>query len=180
MRTFTGVMIGALVLSVGIASGSAQAPRQPILLDTDVVSLLMKGYLEPAASGLDAYDWCLSYITVGELAKGITMANWGLRRWTELSDWLGHVVIVPSDLAAWITPVSYITLVAVTLLLTLLKGWVRLVVLVPTLYLAAFVWENVMLAKPEPTRYIVLGALLIALMIARPNGILGERRVEIV
>ena len=48
------------------------------------------------------------------------------------------------------------------------------------LYLATFVWENVMLAEPEPTRYIVLGALLIALMIARPNGILGERRVEIV
>ena len=72
--------------------------NNPILLDTDVVSLLMKGYLDPAASGLDAYDWCLSYITVGELAKGITMANWGLRRWTELSDWLGHVVILPIDL----------------------------------------------------------------------------------
>ncbi len=67
-----------------------------------------------------------------------------------------------------------------TLLLTVLRGWVRYAVLVPTLYLAAFVWENVMLAEPEPTRYIVLGALLIALMIARPNGILGERRVEIV
>jgi ABC-type branched-subunit amino acid transport system permease subunit len=37
-----------------------------------------------------------------------------------------------------------------------------------------------MLAKPEPTRYIVLGALLIALMVLRPNGLLGERRVEIV
>ena len=36
----------------------------------------------------------------------------------------------------------------------------RLVVLVPVLYLAAFVWENVMLAKPEPTRYIILGVLL--------------------
>ena len=37
-----------------------------------------------------------------------------------------------------------------------------------------------MLAAPEPPRFIVLGALLIALMIARPNGVLGERRVEIV
>ena len=50
----------------------------------------------------------------------------------------------------------------------------------PTLYLAAFVWENVMLAKPEPARYIVLGLILIGLMILRPNGLLGERRVEIV
>jgi branched-chain amino acid transport system permease protein len=97
-----------------------------------------------------------------------------------LGDLANNWVIVPTTLAGWITPVSYISLVALTLLLTVLKGWARLVVLVPTLYLAAFVWENVMLAKPEPTRYIVLGALLIALMIARPNGILGERRVEIV
>ena len=50
----------------------------------------------------------------------------------------------------------------------------------PVLYLAAFVWENVMLAKPEPTRYIVLGLVLVALMVLRPNGLLGEKRVEIV
>jgi ABC-type branched-subunit amino acid transport system permease subunit len=62
----------------------------------------------------------------------------------------------------------------------MLKGRARLVALVPTLYLAAFVWENVMLADPDPARYIVLGLILIALMILRPNGLLGERRVEIV
>ena len=66
------------------------------------------------------------------------------------------------------------------LVLTLVRGLLRTVLLVPTLYLAAFVWENVMLPKPEPTRYIILGLLLIALMILRPNGLLGERRVEIV
>jgi ABC-type branched-subunit amino acid transport system permease subunit len=54
------------------------------------------------------------------------------------------------------------------------------VLLVPTFYAAAFVWENVMLGQPEATRYIILGLLLIALMILRPNGLLGERRVEIV
>ena len=37
-----------------------------------------------------------------------------------------------------------------------------------------------MLAKPEPTRYIILGVMLIALMIVRPSGLLGEKRVEIV
>ena len=89
-------------------------------------------------------------------------------------------MIVPEQLANWVAPVSYITLIVLVLVLTLLRGWARLVLLVPTIYLAAFVWENVMLAKPEPTRFIVLGALLIALMIARPNGLLGERRVEIV
>ena len=56
----------------------------------------------------------------------------------------------------------------------------RLALLVPVLYLAAFVWENVMIEQPEPTRYIILGVLLIALMILRPTGLLGEKRVEIV
>ena len=48
------------------------------------------------------------------------------------------------------------------------------------LFLNMTVRENVMLAKPEPTRYIILGVLLIALMIARPSGLLGEKRVEII
>lgn len=96
-----------------------------------------------------------------------------------VADWASHWVVVPTHLASWITSVSYISLIACALTLTLLRGWARLALLVPVLYLAAFVWENVMLAKPEPTRFIVLGLLLVALMIVRPNGLLGEKRVEI-
>jgi ABC-type branched-subunit amino acid transport system permease subunit len=91
-----------------------------------------------------------------------------------------HWVIAPSQLQRWIAPTSYIGVIAAVLLVTLLRGRLRYALLVPTLYLAAFVWENVMLAKPEPARYIVLGLILITLMILRPNGLLGERRVEIV
>jgi ABC-type branched-subunit amino acid transport system permease subunit len=69
--------------------------------------------------------------------------------------------------------------VSAVLLLTLVRGWLRIGMLVPTLYLAAFVWENVMLAKPEATRFIVLGSILVATMVARPSGLLGEKRVEI-
>jgi ABC-type branched-subunit amino acid transport system permease subunit len=93
---------------------------------------------------------------------------------------IAHWVVVPSHLASWVQPTTYIGVIGMTLVLSLLERRVRLVLLVPTLYLAAFVWENVMLANPEPMRYIVLGLILIALMILRPNGLLGERRVEIV
>jgi branched-chain amino acid transport system permease protein len=91
-----------------------------------------------------------------------------------------HWVIAPSQLQRWISPTSYIGVIAAVLLVTMVRGRLRYTLLVPTLYLAAFVWENVMLAKPEPARYIVLGLILITLMILRPNGLLGERRVEIV
>ena len=95
-------------------------------------------------------------------------------------DWVASWVIVPEQLASWVAPVSYVGLIALVLFLTLLDGWARIAVLIPTLYLAAFVWENVMLQAPEATRYIILGALLVALMVLRPNGLLGEKRVEIV
>jgi len=73
-------------------------PDNPVLLDTDVLSLIMKGRLDPAESGLTEHTWCVSFVTVGELAKGVVMAGWGLREWTRLSDWLGDLVILPSDL----------------------------------------------------------------------------------
>ena len=107
--------------------------------------------------------------TAGQFEEGGRFAGWA-------SDW----VIVPTHLAGWVAPVTYIGLIGLGLLLTLVRGWTRIALLVPTLYLAAFVWENVMLLHPESTRYIVIGAMLVAMMVARPQGLLGEKRVEIV
>ncbi|MBM2821927.1 MAG: branched-chain amino acid transporter permease [Thermoleophilia bacterium] len=75
---------------------------------------------------------------------------------------------------------AYIALVALVLVSTTLKGVWRWIALVPTLYLAAFVWENVMSPQPDVTRFVLLGAMLVGVMVARPSGLLGERRVEIV
>ena len=97
-----------------------------------------------------------------------------------LDDVLSHWIIIPTHMATWVPPVSYVTLIALVLGLTLVHGWVRYTLLVPTVYLGTFVWENVLLAQPDATRYIVLGVMLIVLMIVRPNGLFGERRVEII
>ena len=97
-----------------------------------------------------------------------------------VANWLSRWVIIPSHLAQWVPPVSYGLMIVAVLALTQVTGWVRLSLLGPTIYLSAFVWENVMLDNPGPTRYIVLGVLLIVLMVLRPNGLLGERRVEII
>ena len=80
---------------------------------------------------------------------------------------------------AWLKAVAYISWSPCPLLTTSAR-LDALAVLVPTLYLAAFVWENVLAVQPEATRYILLGALLVVVMIVRPNGLLGEKRVEIV
>jgi ABC-type branched-subunit amino acid transport system permease subunit len=75
---------------------------------------------------------------------------------------------------------AYCGLVAAVLLLTLLRGWWRIAVLIPTLYLAALVWETIMVEQTAVARYILFGALLVALMQWRPQGLLGTPRVEIV
>jgi ABC-type branched-subunit amino acid transport system permease subunit len=81
----------------------------------------------------------------------------------------------PGDAAKW----AYVGLVAGILVLTLIRGWWRALALIPVLYLATFVWENLLAEQPAVTRLIVFGAMLIALMAARPQGLLGTARVEI-
>jgi ABC-type branched-subunit amino acid transport system permease subunit len=76
--------------------------------------------------------------------------------------------------------VAFIILVFVVLGLTLLRGWARYLAMIPTLYLAAFVWENRLVIEPSITRLILIGVILIVLMNARPQGLLGTSRVEIV
>ena len=61
-----------------------------------------------------------------------------------------------------------------------LNGWWRTLALVPTLYLTAVVWENVLAPNPAVTAEILFGVMLIVLMTVRPQGLLGKARVEIV
>ncbi len=75
---------------------------------------------------------------------------------------------------------TYVALIAAVLMLIRLRGWWRTLALPPTLYLVAMVWENVLVEQPAVTRLILFGVLLIVLMNARPQGLLGTPRVEIV
>jgi branched-chain amino acid transport system permease protein len=177
-----GVVVGAIFVSVMLELLREPSDSRVLFYAVVVVGLLavfrVSVKLAVVFGGLVAFG-----VVAHAIAAGIddTWVDGSVGdESSRLADWASEWVIVPTALASWIPPVSYISLVALVLLLTVLRGWVRIAVLVPTLYLAAFVWENVMLAKPEPTRYILLGAMLIGLMVLRPAGLLGERRVEIV
>ena len=66
------------------------------------------------------------------------------------------------------------------LVLTTVRPVIRNLLLIPTLYLGAFVWNTRLAAEPSVTRLILIGVILIVLMNVRPQGLLGTRRVEIV
>jgi len=93
---------------------------------------------------------------------------------------LEHWVLLPTHvnrIAGW----AYFALICAALVLTLIHGWWRTLALIPTLYLAAFVWENELVQQVSgATRLILLGALLVVIMNVRPAGIFGTSRVEIV
>jgi branched-chain amino acid transport system permease protein len=97
-----------------------------------------------------------------------------------LAHGVGSWVLLPSD-PKQIGNVAFGILIAALLGLTLLDGVWRTVALVPTIYLAAFVWENLLIQQTAgATRFLLLGALLVVLMNARPQGLFGTARVEIV
>lgn len=86
-------------------------------------------------------------------------------------------VVLPSDpeqIGNW----AFCGLVVGVLVLVRLKGRAQTIMLVPMLYLAAFVWENRLVSEPSITRQLLLGSLLIVMMISRPQGLLGKPRVE--
>jgi branched-chain amino acid transport system permease protein len=91
-------------------------------------------------------------------------------------------IVTPDGLPTGATGrLAYIGLVAAILALTLVRSrlW-RAVGLVPVLYLTACVWENLLLAQPAVARYVLIGAMLVALMAFRPQGLFGQQRVEVV
>ncbi|MFQ5812238.1 MAG: branched-chain amino acid ABC transporter permease [Anaerolineae bacterium] len=59
-----------------------------------------------------------------------------------------------------------------------LKGTARYILLVPTLYTLAFVWETRLVEEPSVTRMLIFGALLVLMMNYRPQGLFGERWVQ--
>lgn len=58
--------------------------------------------------------------------------------------------------------------------------WLRFALLIPTVYIMLFVWETRLSQEPSVSRLIFVGVLLVVMMINRPQGLLGTKRVEIV
>ncbi len=74
---------------------------------------------------------------------------------------------------------GYVLLICLLIALVQVKGRWRTILLVPAVWLGSFVWETKLAANPAITREIMIGAILIVMMNARPQGLLGSKRVEV-
>lgn len=71
---------------------------QPVILDTDVASLLHKRKLSgPLATRLIGRKPLITFVTYGELTKWMEIRHWGTRSRQELADWLADIPVLPGD-----------------------------------------------------------------------------------
>jgi hypothetical protein len=93
---------------------------------------------------------------------------------------LKHFVIVPAGSPLTYGNVLYIAAIVMLVAVVQLKGVRRLIAVVPTVYVGMCCWEARLTLDPGITAQIMIGAILIVTMAARPQGLLGSRRVEVV
>jgi hypothetical protein len=116
-------------------------------------------------------------LIVGAISSSATAGDSQSTGW--IHDLLHNWVIVPKNPTTF-GNIGFVVLVALLIGLVQVRGRWRTLTLVLTLYLSACVWEARLVTVPAVTRQILIGAILIVMMNARPQGLLGQRRVEVV
>jgi ABC-type branched-subunit amino acid transport system permease subunit len=175
-----GVIIGALVVNVSLevlrTPGHATDIFYVIVLATILVKLRPWRAVAVVLGGSLALGFALHAILESAWPRS-THGSPAIGGW--LGSFLDHWSFYPSNVTM-IAKVAYVLLILAVLGLTLLSGWWLWLALIPTINLAAFVWNNLLVTEPSITRLILIGVILIVLMNARPQGLLGTTRVEIV
>jgi ABC-type branched-subunit amino acid transport system permease subunit len=175
-----GVVVGAISIAVLLevlrSADDARIVVYAAVLIALVAWLRPWRHLAAVVGGLALFGLAVHTVAGVVWPRGVERAAFqgeGLMA-TVLDNWL----LLPSNPG---TPgnIGFVLLVAAVLALTQAPRAWRLVGLVPTLYLAAFVWENKLVFNPSITRFLLLGALLVVLMNLRPQGLFGTARVEI-
>ena len=177
--SIAGACVGALVLMV-IYDGLLRNPTYAgylfygLILLTLLVKLRPWRRLAAVLAATVALGFAAHAIAAAISARAVAGSPQSTGR---IASALHYWVIVPANpqtAGNW----GYVALVCLLIALVQVKGRWRTILLVPTLYLASFVWETRLSVEPAITRQILIGAILIVMMNARPQGLLGTRRVE--
>ena len=172
----SGALLGGVVVAVVQELLRSQGDASALFFGVTVVALLV--WLRPR--------WQAAAVLAGVLVLGFVahalagaVSSDAVGGSAALGAFGDHWLIVPEHpktFGNW----AFVATVLGAMGLSTLRGRRRLLALVPVLYLAALAWENRLIDEPSITRQILLGALLIVMMTARPHGLLGSRRVEVV
>jgi ABC-type branched-subunit amino acid transport system permease subunit len=187
MGSIAGPILGAIVINVSFQFLQPQNDHPEIkrwLFYGAIVLFvaLMKPWYRAVVvvAGTAAFGFAVHAIVSATAAASWTSgapSDAGSSLAKAIHDW---VIIPNTTVHGNFETIAYIALVAAVCVVRSVSGWWRTVALIPTLYLTAVVWENVLAPNPAVTAEILFGVLLIVIMTVRPQGLLGTARVEIV
>ncbi|HJQ77702.1 MAG TPA: branched-chain amino acid ABC transporter permease [Acidimicrobiia bacterium] len=123
-------------------------------------------------------------VVFGYVIRGAVLAIWdetilGTANDTLLSRLLDGWMLILGPAQDVAGSYAFILTIGGVLGVIVATGWWKAVLLIPTVYLAIFVWENKLALQPSITRQLLFGGVLVVMMAVRPQGLLGTRRVEI-
>jgi ABC-type branched-subunit amino acid transport system permease subunit len=181
--SLTGVVLGAIVINISFQFLAPENPQSNArVLFFAVLALVLVLSVRPRWLGAALVGAVIVFGFVTQAIVEAVAPSWAGGNVTEggrLADVVGNWVVIPQGHGDF-GNFAYVALVVAVLAVTRMHGWWRTAALVPTVYLAAIVWETSFVEQPQVARWILFGALLVALMTVRPQGLLGTPRVEIV
>jgi branched-chain amino acid transport system permease protein len=174
--SLSGALLGGVVVAVVQELLRSQGAATALFFGVVAVALI--AWLRPWWKVAAVFGGVLVLGLVAHAVAGAVSAD-AVAGHAGLGAFGDHWLIVPGNpkaFGSW----AFVATVLGVMGLSTLRGTPRLVAIVPVLYLAALAWETRLVDEPSITRQILLGALLIVMMTARPHGLLGSRRVEVV
>jgi ABC-type branched-subunit amino acid transport system permease subunit len=174
-----GAVTGALVVMV-VYDGLLRSPTDAGYLFYGLILLTLLAKLRPwrrlalVLAATVALGFA-AHAIAGAVSASAVAGQPGSSGW--IGDALRDWVIVPAN-AQTVGNFGFVALICLLITLVQVSSRWRTILLPPTLCMAAFVWETKLVTNPSVTRQLMIGAILIVMMNARPQGLLGQRRIE--
>ncbi len=176
-----GAVLGGLIVSI-MLDGFLRSPTESGYLFYGVILLTLVVKVRPwrklagiivgtVAFGFAAHA-IIKAISASAVAGGPQSSGW-------IADLVRDWVVVPAN-PRTAGNIGFVVLICLLIAIVQLRGRWRTLLIPPTIWLAACVWEGRLVVETAITRQILIGAILIVMMNARPQGLLGSRRVEVV
>ena len=177
--SIAGAVLGGVVVTV--AQQLLSSPIDSAYLFYGIMILVLVARVRPwryfaaVVAGIVGFGFAVHAI-VGAISHRAIAGSPGSAGW--FARVLRHFVIVPAGSPLTYGNILYVAAIVMVIALVQLHGIRRLIFAVPTVYVGICCWEARLTLDPGITAQIMIGAILIVTMAARPEGLLGTRRVE--
>ena len=176
--SIAGAILGGILVTVGEQMLSSPTDAGYLFYGLILLAVVVKvrpwRHLAAVLAGVVAFGFAMHAI-VSAVSSSAVAGSPGSSGW--IGSAVRDYVIVPSQPATY-GNILYVALICALVAIVRLQGPRRLLAVVPTVYIAACCWESRLIVNPAITTQIMVGAILIVTMAARPNGLLGKYRLE--